>query len=725
MKMKKFLSVLLVFSQIALGESYPLLNAQIPITYDQGTGTVGILTSNGSQAGALSAANWTAFNNKQSALTFGDLLSGTTGVTIGTGTARLVGGNATVSIQTASSTQPGLLSAADWVTFNAKSPPISKGNLTSTTVGVTVGSGTQAVIGSGTTVDIATASASQPGLLSAANWSTFNAKQAALSFGALSSSTSALTVTGGSGAVVGSGTSLSIATADSSHTGLISSTDWTTFNNKQSTITAGNLTSPNAAVVIGGGTSSVLGSGTTITIANATASMTGLLSFLDWQAFNAKQAPLTFGNLTTSTGAITITGGTGSVIGSGATINIPTANGATTGLLSAANWTTFSNKAPLNSPPFTGTPSAPAFALNGSTSGTLILTVPAVVTDYTLKFPAAQGGVSTTLVNDGSGNLSWVVGGGGGGSAVWGTITGTLSAQTDLQTALNLKAPLASPAFTGTPHSVVYALAGSTSGFLTQTVPATVTDYTVKWPAAQGAASSVLTNDGSGNLSWGGGAVWGAITGTLSAQTDLQTALNLKANIASPTFTGTITGPNYRLSGSSAGFLTQTVPATVTTYSVSWPSAQGGADTFIKNDGSGNLSWASAGSSTATPIWTKYTFDASDFSIAGTSKTIEIVAGSKTVVNGVVVGVVTPFSGGAATSVYLTLGTDTTSESELTSGFDLIAAATGDTQSTATLQEVAAYSPESITITAQAVGANLSTLTDGQVEVWIQTATLP
>lgn len=36
-----------------------------------------------------------------------------------------------------------------------------------------------------------------------------------------------------------------------------------------------------------------------------------------------------------------------------------------------------------------------------------------------------------------------------GDGGVWGTITGTLSNQTDLQTALNLKAPLASPTFTG------------------------------------------------------------------------------------------------------------------------------------------------------------------------------------------------------------------------------------------------------------------------------------
>ena len=37
------------------------------------------------------------------------------------------------------------------------------------------------------------------------------------------------------------------------------------------------------------------------------------------------------------------------------------------------------------------------------------------------------------------------------GSTAWGDITGTLSSQTDLQTALDAKAPLASPAFTGNP----------------------------------------------------------------------------------------------------------------------------------------------------------------------------------------------------------------------------------------------------------------------------------
>ena len=54
-------------------------------------------------------------------------------------------------------------------------------------------------------------------------------------------------------------------------------------------------------------------------------------------------------------------------------------------------------------------------------------------------------------INETSSNRKWVeVGSGGSGGATWGSITGTLSNQTDLQTALNLKANLASPTFTGT-----------------------------------------------------------------------------------------------------------------------------------------------------------------------------------------------------------------------------------------------------------------------------------
>jgi hypothetical protein len=47
--------------------------------------------------------------------------------------------------------------------------------------------------------------------------------------------------------------------------------------------------------------------------------------------------------------------------------------------------------------------------LDGATSGTLTLEVPAVVTPYTVTLPAAQGNAGETLQNDGAGNLSWAV----------------------------------------------------------------------------------------------------------------------------------------------------------------------------------------------------------------------------------------------------------------------------------------------------------------------------
>jgi len=55
---------------------------------------------------------------------------------------------------------------------------------------------------------------------------------------------------------------------------------------------------------------------------------------------------VTSGNLTESTSSIlTITGGTGAVLGSGTSIQVKQASGSQSGYLSSANWTTFNNKA--------------------------------------------------------------------------------------------------------------------------------------------------------------------------------------------------------------------------------------------------------------------------------------------------------------------------------------------------------------------------------------------
>jgi len=153
----------------------------------------------------------------------------------------------------------------------------------------------------------------------------------------LSSSTSGVTI--GSSPVTTSGTiTLSIATASGSQQGLLSSTDWTTFNSKQGAITLTTTGTSGAATLVGNtlnipqyqaagtyvtsvtGTSPIVSSGGTtpaISINQATTSTSGYLSSTDWNTFNNKQNALT--NPVTGTGTsgqVTYFNGTSSVTGS-------------------------------------------------------------------------------------------------------------------------------------------------------------------------------------------------------------------------------------------------------------------------------------------------------------------------------------------------------------------------------------------------------------------------
>ena len=157
----------------------------------------------------------------------------------------------------------------------------------------------------------------------------------------------------------------------------------------------------------------------------------------------------------------------------------------------------------------------------------------------------------------------------GTGSLVWGGITGNPNDQADLIALLNLKAPLANPAFTGTVTGVTKAMVGltlvenialsswggstnvTTLGTITTGVwnGAAITDTYIAsanaWNAKQNTlisgtnvktinAQSIL---GSGDItiSSGGTPVWGGITGNPSDQTDLITLLNLRSPVAGST----------------------------------------------------------------------------------------------------------------------------------------------------------------------------------------------
>lgn len=164
-----------------------------------------------------------------------------------------------------------------------KEPTLTKGNLTETTSSVlTISGGTGAVIGSGTTVQVKQASASQAGYLSSADWSTFNGKgNGTVTSIATSSPITGGTITGagtiGIDNAAADGTTKGAATftasdfsdngsgvisidytngqaANGSTKGFLTSADWTTFNNKQDTLVSGtNIKTINGSSILGSG----------------------------------------------------------------------------------------------------------------------------------------------------------------------------------------------------------------------------------------------------------------------------------------------------------------------------------------------------------------------------------------------------------------------------------------------------------------------------------------
>jgi hypothetical protein len=167
--------------------------------------------------------------------------------------------------------------------LNGKEPTLTKGNLTETISGVlTITGGTTAVIGSGTTIQVAQSSGSTSGYLSSTDWTTFNNK----GNGTVTSITASSPLTGGTITTSGS-VGINDAKADSltkgastfndsdfndnggglisidytngqsattSTKGFLTSTDWNTFNGKQDLLVSGtNIKTINGVSILGSG----------------------------------------------------------------------------------------------------------------------------------------------------------------------------------------------------------------------------------------------------------------------------------------------------------------------------------------------------------------------------------------------------------------------------------------------------------------------------------------
>jgi len=143
---------------------------------------------------------------------------------------------------------------------------------------------------------------------------------------------------------------LSISQANTTTDGYLSSTDWNTFNGKQSAITTGTT----AQYLRGDLSLSTLATdvrGTTLTgfvsgagVVSAADSVLSAINKLDGN-IAGKEPTLTKGNLTEATSSVlTITSGTSAVIGAGTSIEVKQANTTTSGYLSSTDWNTFNNK---------------------------------------------------------------------------------------------------------------------------------------------------------------------------------------------------------------------------------------------------------------------------------------------------------------------------------------------------------------------------------------------
>lgn len=195
------------------------------------------------------------------------------------------------------------------------------------------------------------------------------------------------------------------------------------------------------------------------------------------------------------------------------------------------------------------------------------------------------------------------VSGGEGGAATWGLITGTLGDQTDLSNALALKAPLASPTFTGTVSGITAAMVGlgnvdNTSDATKWAATATLTNKTLTAPIFSGTITGTYTLGGTPTFP--ASVVTTTGTQTLTNKTLTSPVINLGSDATGDIYYRNSGGAFTRLGVGSNGQV-----LTLSGGLPSWQNASGGG---------GGLSYTSAGTTNALPK-----FDGTGFVDSGVS----------------------------------------------------------------------------------------------------------
>ncbi len=307
----------------------------------------------------------------------------------------------------------------------------------------------------------------------------------------------------------------------------------------------GSGTVTSLSVVSAHGFAGTVANPTTTPAITLSTTITGLL-----QGDGTSISAATTGNLTEATSSVlTITAGTGAVLGSGTSIQVKQASGSVSGYLSSTDWTTFNNKSPSG---------------NFATSGT---------GDVSWSAPSGPGAVSTSLVATTNSSLT------------------TLSALSLPATQLSGTIVAARmPAFTGD----ITTTAGSIN-----TTLATVNTNTGSF----GSSTSIpnFTVNGKGLLTAAGSNVVIAPAGTLSGTTLNATVVTSSLTAVGTIATGVWNGTTIAIANGGTG---QT--SANNALNALLPTQTSNSGKFLKTDGT-NSSWAAPTISLKAPTIQQFT----------------------------------------------------------------------------------------------------------------------
>lgn len=214
------------------------LSASAPLSYNNTTGAFTISQANTSTNGFLSSTDWNTFNSKQNALTLGNVSEVSSNVLMfpDGGTGKTIG-NLTIQVVQASASTNGYLSSTDWTTFNNKQATITGGASTITTSNLTA---SRALTSNASgKVDVSTVTSTELGYLSgvtSAIQTQLNAKQNTITNPVTGTGTTNYVTKWTSSSVVGNSSIF-----DNGNIG-INTTDFTAFDTRKQILIKGDVT---------------------------------------------------------------------------------------------------------------------------------------------------------------------------------------------------------------------------------------------------------------------------------------------------------------------------------------------------------------------------------------------------------------------------------------------------------------------------------------------------